>query len=70
MVSQYRPGDRLFLFGSSRGAFAVRSLAGVIDRAGLVWREEATERVIWQANWHYREGPMSPAAGVARALSL
>jgi uncharacterized protein (DUF2235 family) len=62
LASQYRPGDRIYLFGYSRGAFAVRSLAGVIDRVGLVRREDATERVIRQAYRHYREGPMSPAA--------
>ena len=63
LASQYRPGDRIFLFGYSRGAYAVRSLAGVIDRVGLVRREEATERVIRQAYRHYRLGPESEAAG-------
>ena len=62
LASQYRPGDRIYLFGYSRGAFAVRSLAGVIDRVGLVRREDATERVIRQAYRHYREGPMTSAA--------
>lgn len=62
LASQYRPGDRIFLFGYSRGAYAVRSLAGVIDRIGLVRREEATERVIKQAYRHYRQGPESPVA--------
>ena len=28
LASRYRPGDRIFLFGYSRGAYAVRSLAG------------------------------------------
>ena len=36
LASRYRPGDRIFLFGYSRGAYAVRSLAGVIDRVGLI----------------------------------
>lgn len=62
LASQYRAGDRIFLFGYSRGAFAVRSLGGVIDRVGLVRREEATERVIRQAYRHYRLGPESAAA--------
>lgn len=56
LASQYRPGDRIFLFGYSRGAYAVRSLAGVIDGVGLVRREEATERAIRQAYRHYRLG--------------
>ena len=35
LASQYRPGDRIFFMGYSRGAYAVRSLAGVIGRVGL-----------------------------------
>ncbi len=32
----FRPGDRVLLFGFSRGAFTVRTLAGFIDRAGIL----------------------------------
>lgn len=32
----YKPGDRIFLFGFSRGAFTVRSLAGLIGICGLL----------------------------------
>jgi Uncharacterized alpha/beta hydrolase domain (DUF2235) len=35
LAERCRPGDRIFAFGFSRGAFAVRSLAGFIDLAGL-----------------------------------
>jgi len=35
LAERYRPGDRIFGFGFSRGAFALRSLAGFIDLAGL-----------------------------------
>jgi hypothetical protein len=35
LAERYHPGDRIFGFGFSRGAFAVRSLAGFIDLAGL-----------------------------------
>lgn len=38
LVAHYEPGDRLYLFGFSRGAFAVRSLAGFIDTVGLLLR--------------------------------
>ena len=62
LASQYREGDRIYLFGYSRGAYAVRSLAGVIDRVGLVRREEATERAIRQVWRHYRQGPETEAA--------
>lgn len=62
LASRYRPGDRIILLGYSRGAFAVRSLAGVIERVGLVRKEEATERLIARAYRHYRSGGQSEAA--------
>lgn len=34
----YNPGDRIFLFGFSRGAFTVRTLAGFIATCGIVDR--------------------------------
>ncbi len=57
IASRYRPGDRIFLLGYSRGAYAVRSLAGVIDRVGLLRPEHATERNIRQVYRHYQTGP-------------
>ncbi|WP_150050873.1 phospholipase effector Tle1 domain-containing protein [Methylomonas rhizoryzae] len=36
LVKQYRPGDRIFISGFSRGAFTARSLAGLISYAGIV----------------------------------
>ncbi|MEZ5686333.1 MAG: DUF2235 domain-containing protein [Paracoccaceae bacterium] len=39
-----RPGDRIFIIGYSRGAFAARSLAGMIGRVGLLTAEAAIER--------------------------
>src|SRR5688572_5199173 len=32
----YAPGDKLFLFGFSRGAFTVRTLAGLIHACGIL----------------------------------
>ena len=62
LASRYRPGDRIFLFGFSRGAYAVRSLAGVIDQVGLLKPQFATERHIETAYRHYREAPGRPVA--------
>jgi uncharacterized protein (DUF2235 family) len=53
LASRYRPGDRIYLLGYSRGAFAVRSLAGVIDMVGLLRADCATERNILTAYRHY-----------------
>ncbi len=63
LASHYREGDRIYLFGYSRGAFAVRSLAGLIDRVGLLRREHATERAVQLAYRHYATDPDRPAAG-------
>ncbi|WP_209424563.1 DUF2235 domain-containing protein [Pararhodobacter sp. SW119] len=67
LASRYRPGDRIFLFGFSRGAFAVRSLAGMIDRVGLLRAEEATVRAIRTAYRHYRMEEPDAARAAFRA---
>jgi uncharacterized protein (DUF2235 family) len=36
LVENYRQGDRIFLFGFSRGAFTVRSVSGLIRLFGIV----------------------------------
>lgn len=60
LASRYRPGDRIVLMGYSRGAYAVRSLAGAIDRVGLLRAEHATVRNIRTAYRHYQCSPGSP----------
>ena len=35
----YEPGDQLYLFGFSRGAYTVRSLAGMLRKIGILRRE-------------------------------
>ncbi len=68
LASRYRPGDRIFLFGYSRGAYAVRSLAGVIDRVGLVQAHHATVRNVVMAYRHYQLTPDGFAAAEFRRL--
>src|SRR5262249_7406133 len=36
LVQNYMPGDAIYLFGFSRGAYTVRSLAGLIRNSGLL----------------------------------
>ncbi|EBA13127.1 DUF2235 domain-containing protein [Roseobacter sp. CCS2] len=66
VATRYRAGDKIILIGYSRGAYAVRSLAGVIDLVGLVKSDCATVRVIRQAYRHYRSGARSPVAQAFR----
>jgi uncharacterized protein (DUF2235 family) len=40
LVRIYDPGDRIYLFGFSRGAFTVRTLAGLIAKCGVLDREK------------------------------
>lgn len=61
LASRYNFGDRIILIGYSRGAYAVRSLAGVIDHVGLLKAEHATERNVRQAYRHYKSGAHSDA---------
>ena len=39
VMNNYRPGDELFLVGFSRGAYTVRSLAGLIRNCGILKQE-------------------------------
>ena len=47
-------GDRVYLFGFSRGAFAARALAGFVGLIGLLLRDAATEDNLWLAYQLYR----------------
>jgi uncharacterized protein (DUF2235 family) len=40
LCGHYERGDRIYLFGFSRGAYTVRALAGFINMAGLLWPEQ------------------------------
>jgi uncharacterized protein (DUF2235 family) len=66
LASRYRPGDRIMLFGFSRGAYAVRSLAGFVERVGLVRRDVATERMIQQAFRFYETDRLSRSGRLFR----
>ncbi|MEO0372354.1 MAG: DUF2235 domain-containing protein [Pseudomonadota bacterium] len=62
LANRYRPGDRIVLLGYSRGAFAVRSLAGVIERVGLLRAGCATERNVEMAYRHYQAQEVTQAS--------
>jgi len=40
IVYNFEPGDELYFFGFSRGAFTVRSLAGFMRRVGLIEKDD------------------------------
>ncbi|WP_458247413.1 DUF2235 domain-containing protein [Streptomyces sp. MAI_2237] len=41
LVENFEPGDDVYLFGFSRGAFTARSLAGLINNSGILRRRNA-----------------------------
>jgi uncharacterized protein (DUF2235 family) len=44
LVDHYNPGDHVYLFGFSRGAYTVRTLAGMIRNSGIVDRAKYAGR--------------------------
>jgi uncharacterized protein (DUF2235 family) len=69
LVFNYQPGDEIFIFGFSRGAFTARSLGGLIRKCGIIPKSEAGK--IGTAYDFYRRGdvhPDSPIAQQYRAL--
>ena len=42
LMHVYKPGDKIFLFGFSRGAYTVRTLAGFIGKCGLLNEQSLT----------------------------
>lgn len=59
----YEPGDEIYLFGFSRGAYTVRSLAGMIYCSGLLKREHVNQ--VEAAYNLYRDRAIKPRAAAA-----
>lgn len=65
----YEPGDQIFVFGFSRGAYTARSLVGYIGSAGLLRRENCTP-VLEQKAWgYYRTDPNDRMPGIWAELT-
>jgi uncharacterized protein (DUF2235 family) len=65
LIKMYEPGDRIYLFGFSRGAYTVRSLGGMLALCGIPTRSgrghdprtdhRARRRLAWRAlRWVYQ----------------
>jgi uncharacterized protein (DUF2235 family) len=67
LARNYRPGDRIILMGYSRGAYAVRSLAGLIDRMGLLRAAQIDPETLDRVYDCYRS---DPDCTEARALRM
>jgi hypothetical protein len=60
----YKPGDQVFIFGFSRGAFTARSLVGYVHAAGLLKRDDCTQELEQKAWEFYRCSPNDRLPGV------
>ena len=61
LVQNFNPGDEIFLFGFSRGAYTIRSLAGFIYNCGILKRKNANRIV--QAFSLYKNPDEHPDGG-------
>lgn len=55
IAAQYQPGDLIYLFGFSRGAYTVRSLAGMIAICGLPTKFQTDSKCTETAFQAYRD---------------
>lgn len=55
LCRHYRPGDRIYGFGFSRGAFTIRLLMGMVARQGLVPYNNSESELRRNAKGAYRE---------------
>jgi uncharacterized protein (DUF2235 family) len=64
LAQNYEPGDEIFIFGFSRGAYTARSVAGMVGRVGLLTKEALVEERLPAAVHHYqRTAPVGGAFG-------
>jgi uncharacterized protein (DUF2235 family) len=58
IVWNYEPGDEIYLFGFSRGAYTARSLAGLIRKCGILKKSDLS--LITKAYELYRDRNITP----------
>ncbi|MBO0844704.1 MAG: DUF2235 domain-containing protein [Nocardioides sp.] len=61
LALNYEPGDEIFLFGFSRGAYTARSIAGIIGTTGLLTRKSLVLGYLGEALERYKHRPAIPA---------
>ena len=61
LVHHYQPGDRIFLFGFSRGAFTARALGGMVNAYGLVHPTALSMIPLMVSNYFAKAGKTNKA---------
>ncbi len=55
LAQNYEPGDEIFVFGFSRGAFTARTLVGMIGYVGLITKRALVDDQLSQARDFYKQ---------------
>src|SRR4051812_39013145 len=63
LMENYEPGDKVYLFGFSRGAFTARAVAGMIHAVGLL--RPGTDNLIPYAMSYWRKSYTPEGAKIA-----
>lgn len=63
LMHHYEPGDKIIMFGFSRGAFTARILTGMLEMVGLL--NIGLDEIVWMAwkiyeAWEYAARPVQP----------
>jgi uncharacterized protein (DUF2235 family) len=67
LIGEYRPGDRIFVFGFSRGAYTARALTGMLRTVGLL-RPGAENLVPYAVKMYARKRPENPTKEQEREM--
>lgn len=68
LVENYREGDRIYIFGFSRGAYTARSLSGLLRASGIVEHARDIDRAMaWYRDQHPRTHPATAESYAFRA---
>jgi uncharacterized protein (DUF2235 family) len=62
LAQNYEPGDEIFIFGFSRGAYTARSVAGMVARVGLLTRLSLVKEKLPAAVHMYQRKDMAEGA--------
>ncbi len=62
LAQNYEPGDEIFIFGFSRGAYTARSVAGMVGRVGLLTKLALVEERLPAAVQMYQQADMPAGA--------
>lgn len=68
IVFNYEPGDEIYIFGFSRGAYTARSLAGLLRKCGII--EKANSKKIRQAFNFYKNPNIHPDSDEAQEFRM